>query len=568
MKKNMFLAVLVFLLGNFYCLSTPYTQYFSIEQNVPIEPYLYLPNEQGGITLIGDIQVDHSLGIIILDLVPSVENSDSLVVNFYNKFFVNDTSRIGVLPSYSKCYRKENGNVVVITMWFSMQTGGFAGGVFAFQVPYVIEFDGTTGDIVYSYNDLKDGGFVTNYFGMQGQMNPVSMYPDGGFVAFNEILQNKNDSVSAEVDSLRKYQLLARIYDSLGYLINVESIKGINVTPPDSAFSRSLTAYQVITDNNGNFYLVILVQDAYYTSQQYVYKYNKRERLIKINPSFEVISEYDLPVMEKSNYGIYNQVRQLYINKNGELVVLHTRVLSDKEFDNGLRNVFITLFDTSDLSVVRNFEYADRYYAHSNYGYVETSKGDLLNASRYNNAEYIGTNQFNYAAYIISNDFHTSLRTYENPDTTQFEDELTITFERPDGKYEFWGRYYDYAQGQIIRLILDDEDLTPKEFNVGIEEIFLKTDFNSKLYPNPATDNTTLTLELQQASQVRISLNDMLGREIKQIYNAFTDAGTFTHSFATTDLPKGIYYLKIFIGGEVMVEKVVVNLIIRKPAMK
>jgi hypothetical protein len=94
---------------------------------------------------------------------------------------------------------------------------------------------------------------------------------------------------------------------------------------------------------------------------------------------------------------------------------------------------------------------------------------------------------------------------------------------------------------------------------VGIEEIFLRTDFNSKLYPNPATDNTTLTLELQQPSQVHITLNDMLGREIKQIYNAFTDAGTFTYSFATQDLPKGIYYLKIFIGGEVKVEKVVVN---------
>ncbi|MDR0926911.1 MAG: T9SS type A sorting domain-containing protein [Ignavibacteria bacterium] len=90
----------------------------------------------------------------------------------------------------------------------------------------------------------------------------------------------------------------------------------------------------------------------------------------------------------------------------------------------------------------------------------------------------------------------------------------------------------------------------------GINEPLIST---IKLYPNPATDHTTLTLELQQASQVHISLNDMLGREIKQIYNAFTDAGTFTHSFATQDLPRGIYYLKILSGGEVKVEKVVVN---------
>jgi hypothetical protein len=96
-----------------------------------------------------------------------------------------------------------------------------------------------------------------------------------------------------------------------------------------------------------------------------------------------------------------------------------------------------------------------------------------------------------------------------------------------------------------------------REPEVGINEPSALS--YSKLYPNPTTSNSTITLELAEAAQVHISLNDMLGREIKQIYNAFTDAGTFTHSFATQDLPKGIYYLKIFIGGEVKVEKVVVN---------
>ncbi|MDR0926751.1 MAG: T9SS type A sorting domain-containing protein [Ignavibacteria bacterium] len=93
-------------------------------------------------------------------------------------------------------------------------------------------------------------------------------------------------------------------------------------------------------------------------------------------------------------------------------------------------------------------------------------------------------------------------------------------------------------------------------YNTGIEKEHLS---NSFIYPNPATDNTTLTLELQQPSRVSVTLNDILGREIKQIYNAFTDAGTFTHSFTTQELPKGIYYLKILSGGEVKVEKVVVN---------
>jgi hypothetical protein len=82
---------------------------------------------------------------------------------------------------------------------------------------------------------------------------------------------------------------------------------------------------------------------------------------------------------------------------------------------------------------------------------------------------------------------------------------------------------------------------------------------SSLLFPNPAIDNTTITLELQQASQVHISLNDMFGRELQQIHNAFADAGTFTKSFNTNTLPKGVYYLKIQIGVDVKVEKVVVN---------
>jgi hypothetical protein len=114
--------------------------------------------------------------------------------------------------------------------------------------------------------------------------------------------------------------------------------------------------------------------------------------------------------------------------------------------------------------------------------------------------------------------------------------------------------------------------LSSKQANNNVYQICKTSNFDgiheptmllsSMLYPNPATDNTTITLELQQASQVHISLNDMLGREIKQIYNAFTEADDYSPlqiTFSTQELAKGVYYLRIQIGGEVKVEKVVVN---------
>jgi hypothetical protein len=44
-----------------------------------------------------------------------------------------------------------------------------------------------------------------------------------------------------------------------------------------------------------------------------------------------------------------------------------------------------------------------------------------------------------------------------------------------------------------------------------------------------------------------------------QLHNAFIDVGTFTKTFSTATLTKGIYYLKIFIGKDFKIEKIVVN---------
>jgi hypothetical protein len=82
---------------------------------------------------------------------------------------------------------------------------------------------------------------------------------------------------------------------------------------------------------------------------------------------------------------------------------------------------------------------------------------------------------------------------------------------------------------------------------------------NSVISPNPVSASSNITLDITEATQVKITLNDLLGIELNTIYNAFTDAGTFTKTFSTANLAKGIYYLKIFIGKDFKVEKVVVN---------
>ena len=81
----------------------------------------------------------------------------------------------------------------------------------------------------------------------------------------------------------------------------------------------------------------------------------------------------------------------------------------------------------------------------------------------------------------------------------------------------------------------------------------------SKLYPNPASGNTTISLELETACNVKIVLCDLLGQELLQVYDGFTSEGFFTRTFSTEHLAKGVYFLKVMIDGNLVIEKVIVE---------
>ena len=82
---------------------------------------------------------------------------------------------------------------------------------------------------------------------------------------------------------------------------------------------------------------------------------------------------------------------------------------------------------------------------------------------------------------------------------------------------------------------------------------------NTLVSPNPADETTTLSLELDVAGKLTITLIDLLGAELFELHNAFTDAGPFTKTFSIEKLPVGVYYLKIIHNGNTKVEKVIKN---------
>lgn len=63
------------------------------------------------------------------------------------------------------------------------------------------------------------------------------------------------------------------------------------------------------------------------------------------------------------------------------------------------------------------------------------------------------------------------------------------------------------------------------------------------MMPNPSKDVTELTYSLREPSQVQMTLVDMSGKTLKVLLQGQQEAGAYSMSIKTTDLPAGMYYI-------------------------
>ncbi|MFI5237036.1 MAG: phospholipase D-like domain-containing protein, partial [Ignavibacteriales bacterium] len=82
---------------------------------------------------------------------------------------------------------------------------------------------------------------------------------------------------------------------------------------------------------------------------------------------------------------------------------------------------------------------------------------------------------------------------------------------------------------------------------VGVEESEI-AEFSYSLYqnyPNPFNPVTTIRFEVPISQQVELSVFDMLGREVKVLYNDFAPAGIVTVDFNANGLASGVYFYRL-----------------------
>jgi len=76
--------------------------------------------------------------------------------------------------------------------------------------------------------------------------------------------------------------------------------------------------------------------------------------------------------------------------------------------------------------------------------------------------------------------------------------------------------------------------------------------------PNPFSNTTTISYHLPEDSPINIAVYDAMGKQVAILENTHQLVGSYQQPFDASNLPIGIYYIKIHAGEFSKIEKVVI----------
>ena len=123
--------------------------------------------------------------------------------------------------------------------------------------------------------------------------------------------------------------------------------------------------------------------------------------------------------------------------------------------------------------------------------------------------------------------------------------------------YAWGGRFYfpEYCDGKtpLIHMVIGDASTRSLS-----EEIAVATSLNA--YPNPATDNATISYSLNKSGNVSIVITDLMGRVVMNMEEGNQNAGVnYTVNVNTANLANGTYFYTLNVNGEKQTKKFVVS---------
>jgi phosphatidylserine/phosphatidylglycerophosphate/cardiolipin synthase-like enzyme len=76
-------------------------------------------------------------------------------------------------------------------------------------------------------------------------------------------------------------------------------------------------------------------------------------------------------------------------------------------------------------------------------------------------------------------------------------------------------------------------------------------------FPNPFNPVTTISFTLKEKSKAKIVLYDVLGKEVKTLYDEYADAGKTVIDFRADGLPSGVYIYTLYVNNSALSRKMV-----------
>ena len=95
--------------------------------------------------------------------------------------------------------------------------------------------------------------------------------------------------------------------------------------------------------------------------------------------------------------------------------------------------------------------------------------------------------------------------------------------------------------------------LTDAGGSIGINTIseIIPSKFNlNQNYPNPFNPATKITFDVAKLSNVKISVFDVLGREVVVLLNRQINAGQYSTEWNASEFPSGVYFYVMNVNGE------------------
>ena len=122
---------------------------------------------------------------------------------------------------------------------------------------------------------------------------------------------------------------------------------------------------------------------------------------------------------------------------------------------------------------------------------------------------------------------------YTNPNITEVTANGTIVFEMtlPTGDITYRATKDDWNGNPVA--IKNDNTPVPSLFKLN------------QNYPNPFNPSTRITYEIAKSSNVKLTIFDVLGREVAVLLNTKQQPGTYEVVWDAVNFPSGVYFYKI-----------------------